>query len=195
MTLKERISEDMKTAMRARDAARLGAIRLLLAAVKQKLSPKGDKLQVLFVSVDPARDTADMLKSYMANFDPSFLALRGSDAELAQMAKDFKIYYKKVDGQTPATYTMDHTAGDYLFDPEGRWRRQQRHAVPAHHGDCCHRSEAGNHLPAEDGMIGRLLPRCTVDHRGHHRHFHFTDARLVDRSHGLQRRFHGDLAA
>ena len=101
-----------------------------LAAVKQKLGPKGEKLQVLFVSVDPARDTADMLKSYMANFDPSFLALRGSDAELAQMAKDFKIYYKKVDGQTPASYTMDHTAGDYLFDPEGRLRLYSRYGTP-----------------------------------------------------------------
>ena len=60
-----------------------------LAAVKQKLGAKGDKLQVVFVSVDPARDTSEVLKSYIANFDPSFLALRGSDEELAKMAKDF----------------------------------------------------------------------------------------------------------
>ena len=71
-----------------------------------------------------------MLKSYIANFDPSFLALRGSDDELAKMAKDFKIYYKKVDGQTPATYTMDHTAGDYIFDPQGRLRLYSRYGTP-----------------------------------------------------------------
>lgn len=101
-----------------------------LAAVKQKLGAKGDKLQVVFVSVDPARDTPEMLKSYIANFDPSFLALRGSDEELAKMAKDFKIYYKKVDGQTPASYTMDHTAGDYIFDPQGRLRLYSRYGTP-----------------------------------------------------------------
>ena len=101
-----------------------------LAAVKQKLGAKGVKLQVVFVSVDPARDTSEVLKSYIANFDPSFLALRGSDEELAKMAKDFKIYYKKVDGQTPATYTMDHTAGDYIFDPQGRLRLYSRYGTP-----------------------------------------------------------------
>ena len=101
-----------------------------LAAAKQKLGAKGDKLQVIFVSVDPARDTPEILKAYMANFDPSFLALRGSDDELAKMAKDFKIYYKKVDGQTPASYTMDHTAGDYIFDPQGRLRLYSRYGTP-----------------------------------------------------------------
>ena len=101
-----------------------------LAAAKQKLGAKGDKLQVIFVSVDPARDTPEILKAYMANFDPSFLALRGSDDELAKMAKDFKIYYKKVDGQTPTSYTMDHTAGDYIFDPQGRLRLYSRYGTP-----------------------------------------------------------------
>jgi len=88
-----------------------------LAAVKQKLGAKGDKLQVIFASVDPARDTPEILQAYLANFDPSFLALRGSDEETAKMAKDFKVYYKRVEGQTPGSYTMDHTAGDYIFDP------------------------------------------------------------------------------
>ena len=101
-----------------------------LVAAKQKLGAKGDKLQVIFVSVDPARDTPEILKAYMANFDPSFLALRGSDDELAKMAKDFKIYYKKVDGQTPTSYTMDHTAGDYIFDPQGRLRLYSRYGTP-----------------------------------------------------------------
>lgn len=101
-----------------------------LVAVKQKLGAKADKLQVIFVSVDPARDKPEILKAYMANFDPSFLALRGSDEELATMAKDFKIHYKKVEGQTPETYTMDHTAGDLIFDPQGRLRLYSRYGTP-----------------------------------------------------------------
>ena len=100
-----------------------------LAAVKKKLGAKGDKLQVIFVSVDPARDTPEILKAYMGNFDPSFIALRGSDEQTAQIAKDFKIYFKKVDGQTPASYTMDHTAGDYIFDPQGRLRLYNRYGT------------------------------------------------------------------
>jgi len=101
-----------------------------LAAVKQKLGAKGDKLQVIFASVDPARDTPEILQAYLANFDPSFLALRGSDEETAKMAKDFKVYYKRVEGQTPSSYTMDHTAGDYIFDPEGRLRLYSRYGTP-----------------------------------------------------------------
>ena len=100
-----------------------------LAAVKQQLGAKGEQLQVVFVTVDPARDTPDILKAYMANFDPGFVALRGSDEELAKMAKDFKIYYKKVDGKTPTSYTMDHTAGDYLLDPAGRLRLYSRYGT------------------------------------------------------------------
>lgn len=101
-----------------------------LAAVKQKLGAKGDKLQVIFASVDPARDTPEILQAYLANFDPSFLALRGSDEETAKMAKDFKVYYKRVEGQTTGSYTMDHTAGDYIFDPEGRLRLYSRYGTP-----------------------------------------------------------------
>ena len=101
-----------------------------LAAVKQKLGAKGDKLQVIFASVDPARDTPEILQAYLANFDPSFLALRGSDEETAKMAKDFKVYYKRVEGQTPGSHTMDHTAGDYIFDPEGRLRLYSRYGTP-----------------------------------------------------------------
>lgn len=102
-----------------------------LAAAKQKLGAKGDKLQVIFVSVDPARDTPEILKAYMANFDPSFLALRGSDDELAKMAKDFKIYYKKVDGKTPTSYNMDHSAGSYVYDTAGRLRVYNRYGSGA----------------------------------------------------------------
>ena len=85
-----------------------------LAEVKRSLGADGDRLQGIFVTVDPERDTAEVLKAYMGNFDPSFLALRGSPEQLAAVAKDFKIYYKKVEGKTDTSYTMDHSAGSYV---------------------------------------------------------------------------------
>ncbi len=93
-----------------------------LAEVKKQLGQDGDKLQALFVSVDPERDTPALLKAYMANFDPSFLALRPTPEQLPELAKSFKMYYKKVDGKTPTSYTMDHSAGSYVYDPQGRVR-------------------------------------------------------------------------
>ena len=93
-----------------------------LAEVKRSLGKDGDRLQGLFVTVDPERDTRDVLKTYMANFDPTFLALRGTPEQLAAMAKDYKVYYKKVDGKTPTSYTMDHSAGSYIYDTQGRLR-------------------------------------------------------------------------
>jgi protein SCO1/2 len=93
------------------------------------LGPQSDKVQVLFVTVDPERDTAAILKQYVPAFDPRFLGLRpADDAALEKVAKDFKIYYKKVPGTSPGSYTMDHTAGSYAFDPEGRLRLYIKHA-------------------------------------------------------------------
>ena len=102
-----------------------------LADVKRALGADGDKLQGIFVSVDPERDTPEVLKAYMANFDPSFLALRGTPEQLAAVAKDFKIYYKRVEGQTPTSYTMDHSAGSYVYDPAGRLRVYHRYGSGA----------------------------------------------------------------
>jgi protein SCO1/2 len=102
-----------------------------LAEVKRLLGPQGDKLQGIFVSVDPERDTSEVLKAYMANFDPGFLALRPTPAQLPQVAKEFKIFYKKVEGQTPTSYTMEHSAGSYVFDTQGRVRLYTRPAIGA----------------------------------------------------------------
>ena len=93
------------------------------------LGPQSDNVQVLFVTVDPERDTAEILKQYVPAFDPRFLGLRPADeAALEKVTKDFKIYYKKVPGTSPGSYTMDHTAGSYAFDPEGRLRLYIKHA-------------------------------------------------------------------
>ena len=93
------------------------------------LGPQADKVQVLFVTVDPARDTAAILKQYVPSFDPRFIGLRPADeAALEKVTKDFKIYYKKVPGLSPGSYTIDHTAGSYVFDPEGHLRLYIKHA-------------------------------------------------------------------
>jgi protein SCO1/2 len=102
-----------------------------LAEVKRLLGKDGDRLQGVFITVDPERDTAELLKSYMANFDPSFVALRPTPEQLPQVAKDFKIYFKKVEGKTPTSYTLDHSAGSFTFDPQGRVRLYNRYGSGA----------------------------------------------------------------
>ena len=93
------------------------------------LGPQADKVQVLFVTVDPARDTAAILKQYVPSFDPRFIGLRPADeAALEKVTKDFKIYNKKVPGLSQGSYTIDHTAGSYVFDPEGHLRLYIKHA-------------------------------------------------------------------
>lgn len=100
-----------------------------LAEVKRLLGADGDKLQGVFVTVDPARDTAELLKAYMTNFDPTFVAFIPTPEQLAVVAKDYKIYYKKVDGKTPTSYTMDHSAGSYVYDTHGNLRLYSRYGV------------------------------------------------------------------
>lgn len=98
-----------------------------MAQIKQLLGPDGDKLQAIFITLDPERDSPEMLKAYVGNFDPTFLALRPSMDQLPEVAKDFKVYYKKVDGKTPGSYIMDHSAGSYIFDVKGRIRLYSRY--------------------------------------------------------------------
>ena len=98
-----------------------------LASIKKSLGADGDKLQGVFISVDPERDTAEILKAYMGNFDPTFVALRPSAEQLPGVAKDFKIYYKKVEGRTASSYSMDHSAGNYVYDTQGRLRLYNRY--------------------------------------------------------------------
>ena len=102
-----------------------------LAQVKKALGPDGDKVQGVFVTVDPERDKPELLKAYLESFDPGFVALRGSPEQLKETAKEFKIYYAKVPGKTPDSYTMDHTAASFLFDPQGRVRVFSRYGAGA----------------------------------------------------------------
>ena len=100
-----------------------------LAEVKRQLGADGDKLQAIFISVDPERDTPEVLKAYMGNFDPSFVALAPSPEKLAAVAKDYKVYYKKAEGKTPTSYSMDHSAGSYVYDTQGRIRLYTRYGT------------------------------------------------------------------
>lgn len=102
-----------------------------LAEIKRLLASDGDKLQGVFVTVDPARDTTELLKAYMTNFDPSFMAFTPTTEQLAVVAKDYKIYYKRVEGKTPTSYSMDHSAGSYVYDTRGQLRLYSRYGMGA----------------------------------------------------------------
>jgi len=93
----------------------------------QQLGPDGKRVQVLFVTLDPERDTRELLAEYVPAFDPDFLGLYGDLETTAKTAKEFRVFYQKHAGPTPDSYTLDHTAGSYVFDPQGRVRLFVRH--------------------------------------------------------------------
>lgn len=93
-----------------------------LAEVKKKLGKDGERLQGIFITLDPERDSPVVLKAYMANFDPSFLALHGSLARIEETAKHYKVHFKKAEGKTPSSYTIDHSVGSFVYDPQGQIR-------------------------------------------------------------------------
>lgn len=101
-----------------------------LAQLKRSLGPEGDKLQAVFVTVDPERDRPELLKAYVSGFDPAFVALRGTAEQTAVTAKSFKVFYAKVPAKDGGSgYTMDHTAGSYVFDARGRLRLFERYGT------------------------------------------------------------------
>jgi protein SCO1/2 len=102
---------------------------LELAQVKKELGPAGERVQGVFITIDPERDTPEVLKAYVGNFSPDFVALRGSADETTAAAKAFKVFYAKVPGQTAGSYTMDHTAGSYVFDAAGKVRLFTRYGT------------------------------------------------------------------
>jgi protein SCO1/2 len=105
-----------------------------LAEVKRALGADGDKVAGVFITIDPERDTTEVLGPYVSAFSPDFVALRGSLKETEALAKEFKIYFKKVPGRLnadgqPTGYTMDHTAGSFVFDTKGRIRLFTRYGT------------------------------------------------------------------
>ena len=104
---------------------------LELAEVKKTLGADGARVQGVFVTVDPERDTAEVLKAYVGAFSPDFVGLRGTAEETKAVAKHFKVFYAKVPGKTDGSYTMDHTAGSYVFDAQGKVRLFTRYGSGA----------------------------------------------------------------
>lgn len=95
------------------------------------LGPRGDRLQVLFITVDPERDTPENLARYVPAFHPSFVGLWGDAETTARTAKEFKVFYQKSQQSSSGSYSIDHSAGSYIFDTQGRVRLFTRHGVGA----------------------------------------------------------------
>jgi protein SCO1 len=102
-----------------------------MALVMKELGKDADRLQVLFVTVDPERDTAEVLKRYVPAFHPSFLGLTGSAEDIARTTKEFKIFYQKQPLPNGSGYSMDHSAGTYILDGEGRLRLFAQYGIGA----------------------------------------------------------------
>jgi protein SCO1/2 len=100
-----------------------------LSEVKRSLGDDGARMQGIFVTVDPERDTDAVLKAYVDNFNAGFVGLRGNAEQTQQAAREFKVFFAKVPGKTESSYTIDHTAGAYIFDPQGRIRLFSRHSA------------------------------------------------------------------
>ena len=98
-----------------------------IAQAKKLLGGDGARVAGVFITIDPERDTPQVLKAYMGNFGPDFIALRGTPEQTAALAKDFKVFFKKVEGKTPGRYTMDHSAASFVYDPQGRLRLYTRY--------------------------------------------------------------------
>ena len=98
-----------------------------MASVMEELGPLADQVQVLFVTVDPERDTPEKLAQYVPEFDKRFIGLTGDQEAFDKVAKEFKVFYEKVPGKEPGSYTMNHTSGSYVFDQHGRVRLFLRH--------------------------------------------------------------------
>jgi len=98
-----------------------------MASVMKALGKDAERVQVLFVTVDPERDTPEVLAKYVPAFDPRFLGLYGDAAATQRAAKEFKIFYARNPGKTPDSYSMDHSAQSYVIDSQGRLRLFVRH--------------------------------------------------------------------
>ena len=98
-----------------------------MAGIMKSLGPDADKLQVLFITLDPERDTPEVMAGYVPVFHPGFLGLYGDRAATEKVARDFKIFQQRVSGPDGKSYTIDHTAASYVFDMRGHLRLFVRH--------------------------------------------------------------------
>ena len=101
-----------------------------ISQAMEKLGADADRFVPVFISVDPERDTPETLKNYAQNFDKRVVMLTGTPAEIAAVAKAYRVYYAKRQQEKTGTYTMDHSVFIYLMDPAGKFVTHFRHAVP-----------------------------------------------------------------
>ncbi|MCE2870351.1 MAG: SCO family protein [Oxalobacteraceae bacterium] len=100
-----------------------------MAGILKTLGPEAARLQVLFITLDPERDTPELMASFVPAFDPSFLGLWGEQPDIDKVAKDFKVFAQKIQSKDGKNYTIDHTAGSYVFDDQGHIRLFVRHGL------------------------------------------------------------------
>ena len=100
-----------------------------MAKAVRQLGDREREVQVLFVTVDPKRDTAELLRQYVPAFHPAFIGLRGNEAETSAATKAFKVYVGTVPGKTPESYTVNHSTQSFVFDREGRVRLVLPHTM------------------------------------------------------------------
>jgi protein SCO1/2 len=93
-----------------------------LAQARHLLRADAGRVQVLFVTLDPQRDTPQLLARYVPAFDPSFVGLTGNQQQIETAAREFKVFFQKVPGPTTDSYTLDHSSGSFVFDPQGHVR-------------------------------------------------------------------------
>lgn len=98
-----------------------------LAEAMKRLGADADRVDVLFVTIDPERDTAEHLATFVPWFDARFLGLRGDKEAIAATTREFHVFHQKQEAGSAAGYAIDHTAGSYVFDPRGRLRLFERH--------------------------------------------------------------------
>jgi protein SCO1 len=103
----------------------------MLAETRALLGPDGDKLVAVLITIDPERDTPELLRPYLASFARDWVALRGDAARTQATARQYKVFYRKAPGREPGSYTMDHTAASYVHDRRGRIRLYVRNGTPA----------------------------------------------------------------
>jgi protein SCO1/2 len=102
-----------------------------LAQARHLVGADAGRVQVLFVTLDPDRDTPQLLARYVPAFDPSFVGLTGNQQQIEAAAREFKVFFQKVPGPTPDSYTLDHSSGSFVFDPQGHLRLYVRDGAGA----------------------------------------------------------------
>jgi cytochrome oxidase Cu insertion factor (SCO1/SenC/PrrC family) len=104
----------------------------VMSAALDSLGSKADKIQPIFITIDPQRDTPEVMKQYVANFYPRLTGLTGSPEEIATVAKAYRVYYSKIDGKSgAANYLMDHSSIVYLMDTNGTFLKHFTYTTDA----------------------------------------------------------------